>query len=99
MKRESEELLALGMIGSTSTLGDRIDRLLSRGCGFSPRASLRGVTVSAIMLLVLVGIAAPPPLWAPTAHQQLRPPFEVATIKRAPPFSLEKMQSGQLHVV
>jgi hypothetical protein len=50
MRTESRELLAVGIFGHKSVLGDRIEMLLRRGRTFSPRASAAGVTVSAIGL-------------------------------------------------
>src|SRR6516165_4615391 len=86
------------MFGPGSSLGDRIERLSRPGREFA-QASFGRIAVTAAVLLLLAGIGLQGPLWVAFAQQESLPSFEVATIKPAPPFSLEKMQSGQLHVV
>jgi hypothetical protein len=98
MKEDHKQLLALGMFGSRSSLGDRIERLIRPRREFSSRASFCRIAVTATVLLVLAGLGLRGPLWVAFAQPESLLSFEVATIKPAPPFSLEKMQSGQLHV-
>ena len=47
----TDELLALGMFGSSSRLWQRVEVLLERGREFSPRVSRMRVAVSAVTLL------------------------------------------------
>ncbi len=79
----TEELLALGVFGRGSRLGDRIEMLLERGRDFSPRASLSRVAAS---VLALVGFVIAAPL-APRliAFAQDRPAFEVASVRAVKP--------------
>jgi len=98
VKEDYKPLLALNMFGHGSSLGDRIVRILRPGREFA-QASFGRIGVTATVLLLLAGIGLQGPLWVAFAQQESLPSFEVATIKPAPPFSLEKMQSGQLHVV
>src|SRR6266853_2169885 len=88
MRIESRELLAVGIFGRKSNLGDRIEMLLRRGRTFSPRVSSARVGVSAAALsgLVLAGSLAP--RWIAFAQQQPRPSFEVASIKAGDPSAL-----------
>src|SRR5580692_8290557 len=81
MRTESRELLAVGIFGSRSRVGDRIEILLRRGRTFSPHASVTGVAVSAGVLsgLMLAGSLAP--RWIAFAQQPARPEFEVASVK------------------
>jgi uncharacterized protein (TIGR03435 family) len=82
MRTESRELLAVGIFGSKSRIGDRIEILLRRGRTFSPRASTSGVTVSAIALGGLMLAGSLTPRWIAFAQQPARPTFEVASVKR-----------------
>ena len=93
MKEDYKPLLALNMFGPGSSLGDRIERLLRPGREFA-QASFGRIAVTATVLLLLAGIGLQGPLWVAFAKQESLPSFEVATIKPAPPFSLEKMQSA-----
>jgi uncharacterized protein (TIGR03435 family) len=81
MRTESRELLAVGIFGSKSQIGDRIETLLRHGRTFSPRASAPGVTASAIALSCLMLAASLTPRWIAFAQQAARPSFEVASIK------------------
>ncbi len=76
----TEELLALGMFGRGSRLGERIEMLLKRGREFSPCASFAHVAGSALVLLALVVAGSIAPRWI--AFAQARPAFEVASVKR-----------------
>ncbi len=79
----TKELLALGVFGRGSRLGERIEMLLKRGREFSPRASLARVAASFLVLLTLVVAGARAPRWI--AFAQARPAFEVASVKPTPP--------------
>jgi uncharacterized protein (TIGR03435 family) len=81
MPTESRELLAVGIFGGNSRIGDRIEMLLRRGRTFSPRASLVGICASTILLggLMLAGSLAP--RWIAFAQQSPRPSFEVTSVK------------------
>ena len=54
----TKELLALGVFGRGSRLGDRIEMLLERGRDFSPRASKTRIASIAIVLSACVIAAA-----------------------------------------
>ena len=81
----TEELLALGMFGGRSRLGDRIEMLLEYGRVFSPRASRARVAAGAIALLgcMIAGASAPRVI----AFAQEKPAFEVASVKAIEPDS------------
>jgi hypothetical protein len=70
MRTESRELLAVGIFGTKSNLGDRIEMLLRRGRTFSPRASTSGVATSAVVLGGLMLAASLTPRWIAFAQQQ-----------------------------
>lgn len=78
------EMLASGLFGSRSQLGDRIEMLLRRGRTFSPRTSIIGIFSSAVVLgnLMLAGSLAP--RWIAFAQQERRPSFVVASVKPTP---------------
>ena len=78
----TEELLALGMFGRGSRLGERIEMLLVHGRDFSPRASVSRVAASAVAMLacVIAGSFAPRLI----AFAQTAPQFEVASVKPNP---------------
>src|ERR1700722_8784443 len=85
----NKELLALGMFGSGSRLGDRIEMLLERGRDFSPRTSLNRVGASAVALVGgLIGGAFTPRL---IAFAQATPQFEVASVKPTDPNANEAL--------
>jgi uncharacterized protein (TIGR03435 family) len=81
MRTESRELLAVGIFGSKSRFGDRIEMLLRRGRTFSPRASAGGVVASALVLSGLMLAGALAPRWIAFAQVEPRPSFEVASVK------------------
>src|SRR5580658_5005470 len=85
MRTESRELLAVGVLGGNSRIGDRIELLLRRGRTFSPHASATGVTASAIVLICVMLAASLAPRWIAFAQQPARPSFEVASVKPADP--------------
>src|ERR1700685_704264 len=81
MGTRSRELLAVGIFGSKSRIGDRIEMLLRRSRTFSPRASRTGVAATIVVLgsLMLAGSLAP--RWIAFAQEPTRPEFEVASVK------------------
>jgi uncharacterized protein (TIGR03435 family) len=81
MPTESRELLAVGILGGKSRIGDRIETLLRRGRSFSPRASAKGVVASVIALCGLVLAGSLAPRWIAFAQQSPRPSFEVTSVK------------------
>jgi uncharacterized protein (TIGR03435 family) len=85
MRTESRELLAVGVFGGKSNLGDRIEMLLRRGRTFSPRASAVGVVTSALVLGALMLAGSLAPRWIAFAQAPVRPSFEVASIKPGNP--------------
>ncbi len=82
MRTDTRELLAVGIFGSKSCLGDRIEMLLRRGRTFSPRASVGGVVASAVVLGGLMVAGSLAPRWIAFAQQSPRLAFEVASVKR-----------------
>src|SRR5205814_5309 len=56
-------LLASGIAGSGSQLGDRIALLLQRGRAFTAQVSLPRVAISAAVLVVMVAALARTPSW------------------------------------
>jgi uncharacterized protein (TIGR03435 family) len=85
MRTESRELLAVGIFGGKSNLGDRIEMLLRRGRTFSPRASAGGVAVSTLVLSGLMLAASLAPRWIAFAQTPSAVPkpqaFDVVSIK------------------
>jgi uncharacterized protein (TIGR03435 family) len=84
MRTESRELLAVGIFGCKSHVGDRIETLLRHGRTFSPRASANSVAASTIVLAALTLAGSLAPRWIAFAQQQPRPSFEVASVKPTP---------------
>src|SRR5580692_8038874 len=82
MPTESRELLAVGILGSGSKLGDRIEILLRRGRTFAPRASAASVAASALVLSGLTVAGSLAPRWIAFAQQSPRLTFEVASVRR-----------------
>jgi hypothetical protein len=56
-------MLATGMAGHTSQLGERIEILLRGGRPFTPRASLLRVALTSMALLAMVAVGARAPRW------------------------------------
>ncbi len=77
-------LLAVGIFGRGSELGNRIETLLRRGRTFTTRASLAGIIASAMALGGLMLAASFVPRWIAFAQQEPRPSFEVASVKPTP---------------
>jgi uncharacterized protein (TIGR03435 family) len=76
------EILASGIFGSSSRIGDRIEMLLRRGRTFSPRASAVGIAASTVVLGALMLAGSFAPRWIAFAQQAPQPSFEVASVKR-----------------
>jgi uncharacterized protein (TIGR03435 family) len=79
------EILASGIFGSRSRIGDRIEVLLRRGRTFSPRASPTGVVASSVVLGALMLAGSFAPRWIAFAQTAPRPSFEVASVKPSGP--------------
>ena len=75
------ELLASGVFGSGSRLGERIETLLRRGRDFAPGASGARIAASITALIALGAIASLSPDWIAFA-QAPRPAFDVVSIKQ-----------------
>ena len=75
----TEEILALGVIGRGSRIGNRIETLLARGRESSPRTSTARVAMSAAGLLALLAAASLSPRWI--AFAQARPSFDAASVR------------------
>jgi len=95
MRTKSQELLAVGILGGKSRLGDRIEMLLRRGRTFSPRASAAGVAASAVVLCAFMLAGSLAPRWIAFAQQAVRPSFEVASIKPIPDPATGLSSSGR----
>lgn len=82
MRTDPREMLAVGMLGADSRIGERIETLLSRGRTLTARASISTVVPSAIALVGLMIAGALAPHWI--AFAQTGPAkFEVASVKRS----------------
>jgi len=84
MRTESRELLAVGIFGTRSRIGDRIELLLRRGRTFSPRPSANGVLAGMVVLGALALASSLTPRWIAFAQQEPRPSFDVASVKPTP---------------
>jgi uncharacterized protein (TIGR03435 family) len=80
MRTESRELLAVGIFGSHSRIGDRIEILLRHGRTFSSRASSTSMAASAVVLGGLMLASSFAPRWIAFAQQEPQQ-FEVASVK------------------
>lgn len=74
-------MLAVGICGRGSGLGDRIELLVGRGRACSTRVSKAGVVSGAVALSGLMIAAAIVPHWIAFAQQPQRLAFEVASVK------------------
>jgi uncharacterized protein (TIGR03435 family) len=83
MRTDARELLAVGILGSRSRIGNRIEMLLRRGRTFSPHASALGIAASALVLTGLTLAASFAPRWIAFAQERPRPSFEVTSVKPA----------------
>jgi uncharacterized protein (TIGR03435 family) len=95
MRSGSRELLAVGIFGTGSKLGDRIEMLLRRGREFSPHASWKRVASSGLVLLGFVILGALAPRWIAFAQQPDRPSYEVASVKPGDPNDRQVRVAGQ----
>lgn len=80
-------LLAAGLLGQNSSLGERIESLLRRGREFSARPSLASLGVSTLLLVFLLGAGGLLPGWIAIAQTKATLPtsFEVASIRPGEP--------------
>lgn len=76
-------LLAAGILGRNSSLGNRIESLLRRSRKFSARPSLASLGVSALLLAALLGAGGLIPGWLAIAQTKVTswPSFEVVSIR------------------
>jgi uncharacterized protein (TIGR03435 family) len=81
MRTDARELLEVGVFGSRSRLGDRIEILLRHGRTFSSRTSIASVTATMIALSALMLAGSFAPRWIAFAQEEPRPTFDVASIK------------------
>jgi beta-lactamase regulating signal transducer with metallopeptidase domain len=80
------QLLATGMAGRASHLGERIEALLRSGRDFAPRVSLVRVALGAMVLVGLVFVGAQAPHWVAFAQERAVPPLPpVAPAPAVPP--------------
>lgn len=79
------ELLASGIFGGGSRLGDRIEMILRRGRSFSGRASMARIAACVLVLLIFALAASRAPRWIALAQSADRPSFEVAAVKPGDP--------------
>jgi uncharacterized protein (TIGR03435 family) len=75
-------MLASGIFGRGSRIGDRIEALLRRGRAFSPRVSTKVVTAGAFVLGGLMLAGSLTPRWIAFAQAAPRLTFDVASVKR-----------------
>ena len=81
------DLLASGIFGRNSRLGDRIEILLRRNRTFSSARSTRSVAASTLALTAMLLASSLTPRWIAFAQAPTRPSFEVASIKPGDPNS------------
>jgi uncharacterized protein (TIGR03435 family) len=79
----SKELLAIGIFGSHSRLGDRIELLLRRNRKFSEHTSGRRFAAGAAALAFLTAAGSLAPRWVALAQQPPLSQFEAASVKRS----------------
>lgn len=79
MPTDARELLAVGLLGRGSRIGDRIECLL-RSRAFSPRLAPARVLTGVAVLIALGMTAARAPNWIALA-QSPRPAFDVSSVK------------------
>lgn len=94
MRTDAREILAVGMLGRGSELGNRIEALLRRGRAFTPRASLATVTASAMALGGMMLAGSLTPRWIAFAQQEPPPAFEIVSVKPDGPSD----KPGSMHV-
>jgi len=79
------QLLATGMAGRASHLGERIEALLRSGRDFAPRVSLLSVVLGAAILVGLVFAGARAPHWIAYAQEPAPPVAPVPAVPPVPP--------------
>ncbi len=80
--RKGTRLLAPALVGRKVSLADRIESLLRRGREFSARPSLAKLSLSAFLLVLLLGAGGLIPSWVAIAQTSAAAPkFEVASIR------------------
>jgi hypothetical protein len=80
MRTDAREMLAVGIFGSRSRMGERIEVLLPRGRAFSARVSSTGIAASVVLLSGLMISVSFAPGWIAFAQPQ-RLTFEVSSVK------------------
>jgi bla regulator protein blaR1 len=101
MRTDRREMLAVGLLGSGSRIGERIEALLLRGRAFSAKASRTRVAVGAVALCGLMGAGSLAPRWIAFAQQQPQPAFEIASVKPDSPSDKPgsmQVQPGRLNL-
>ncbi len=100
MRTDERELLAVGIFGGRSGLGNRIEALLRSGRAFSPRVSSEGLASGAVVLSGMVFVAAMAPQWIAFAQTPPRLAFEVASVKPSGPNDqfLYRLQPGGRYI-
>lgn len=84
MQTDSREMLAVGIFGSRSRIGERIEMLVRAGRKFSGRVSAGAIVGGGVVLGGLLCAGALAPRWIAFA-QELHAEFEVASIRLTPP--------------
>jgi uncharacterized protein (TIGR03435 family) len=79
------ELLASGIFGGSSRLGDRIEMILRRSHSFSARVSWARIAACVLALLAFALAASRAPRFIALAQSADRPSFEVAAVKPGDP--------------
>lgn len=82
MRTDPREMLAVGILGRESRLGERIETLLRRGRTFTARASTAAFIASSMALAGLMIAGSFAPGWIAFAQPQ-RLTFEVSSVKRS----------------
>ena len=100
MRTDARELLAVGMFGRRSDLGNRIAALLRNGPMFNARASASTVVASAMVLGALMLGGSFVPRWIAFAQSPPRLSFEVASVKPSGPNDqfLYRLQPGGRYI-
>jgi bla regulator protein BlaR1 len=82
-----EDVLASGIFGQGFKTAQRVELLMRRGRDFSAQVSIVRVALSTAALLALAATSSHAPRWIAFAQQDLRPSFEVASVKPGDPGS------------
>jgi uncharacterized protein (TIGR03435 family) len=78
------QMLASGIFGRGSRIGDRVEALLRRGRTFTTCASVPALLASAMTLAGLMLAGSFAPRWIAFAQEEPRPSFEVASVRENP---------------